>query len=191
MLEPRPQCRCYGFRVPVPAMTSAGISRPRVLLSGAAEVRLTTNELQTALRHEVAHVRRRDNLKKLLLRFVAFPAWAGWKRHGSKLRKWRLTMRPFRTLSEALDLAAALIKLSRLGSAEPPGRPDGSAGAHPAASTNARVERLVTWSDERLARRKDILIGMGHRSSSHGRGFGMTYSQLLVRVHTATEWLVR
>src|SRR5208283_82057 len=58
---------------PVPALIAVGIARPRVLLSGAAESVLSANELQAALNHEVAHVRRRDNLKKLLLRFVAFP----------------------------------------------------------------------------------------------------------------------
>ena len=48
-----------------PSMTAAGILRPKVLLSRAAESMLTASELQTALRHEVAHVRRCDNLKKL------------------------------------------------------------------------------------------------------------------------------
>jgi Zn-dependent protease with chaperone function len=63
------------LRIPqaVPAMIATGIVHPKVLLSVAAEFLLTPNELQTALNHEIAHVRRRDNLKKLLLRVVAFP----------------------------------------------------------------------------------------------------------------------
>src|SRR5438309_540004 len=51
----------------VPALTAVGILHPRVLLSGAAEFLLTAKELQTALRHELAHVRRGDNLKQFLL----------------------------------------------------------------------------------------------------------------------------
>ena len=45
----------------VPAMIAAGIVHPKVLLSGAAESLLSANELRTALNHEIAHVRRRDN----------------------------------------------------------------------------------------------------------------------------------
>ena len=56
-----------------PAMTVTGIFRPRILLSRAAQLELTGGELQAALNHELAHVRRADNLKKLLMRFVSFP----------------------------------------------------------------------------------------------------------------------
>jgi hypothetical protein len=58
---------------PAPAMLAGGIVNPRVLVSGAAEFVLTGNEMQAALNHEVAHVRRRDNLKKLVFRCVSFP----------------------------------------------------------------------------------------------------------------------
>src|ERR1700731_1086999 len=63
------------LRIPraVPALTAAGIFRPLVLMSDAVEAVLNASELQSALRHELAHVLRRDNLKKLLLRFVGFP----------------------------------------------------------------------------------------------------------------------
>ena len=54
----------------IPALTAAGILRPKVLVSSTAEFILTEKELHTALRHELAHVRRRDNLKKLALRLV-------------------------------------------------------------------------------------------------------------------------
>ncbi len=46
-----------------PPLTAAGILRPTVWLSGAAEFVLTERELLSALRHEVVHVRRRDNLR--------------------------------------------------------------------------------------------------------------------------------
>ena len=61
------------IRPAIPAMTAAGILKQRVLLSRSAEFLLSPRELQSAFNHELAHVRRRDNLKKLLLRFVAFP----------------------------------------------------------------------------------------------------------------------
>jgi hypothetical protein len=57
---------------------------------------------------------------------------------------------------------------------------------------NARVTRLIAWTDDRLASHYTL-------SPWYGIGavlavvavFAVTYSQLLVRVHTATEWLVR
>jgi Zn-dependent protease with chaperone function len=179
-----------------PAMTAAGIVHPRVLLSRAAEFVLNGNELQTALNHEVAHVRRRDNLKKLLLRFVAFPGMNGLEEAWLEATEMAADDAAVSNAGDALDLAAALIKLSRLGPAEPP--PELTAAlVHSGASVmNARVERLVTWTEERL-------VPAGKNSSSCelacGVGaalatitiFAITYSQLLVRVHTATEWLVR
>jgi len=105
------------LRIPriLPAMTAAGIVRPRVLMSGVAEFLLTANELQTALNHEVAHVRRRDNLKKLLLRFVAFPGMAALEAAWLEATEMAADDAAVSNAGEALDLAAALIKLSRLG----------------------------------------------------------------------------
>ena len=45
----------------VPPMTAAGIAHPKVLLSSAAEFVLSSNELKTALNHEIEHVRRRED----------------------------------------------------------------------------------------------------------------------------------
>src|SRR5581483_4154565 len=46
----------------------AGIRSPKVIVSGTAATVLSEHELQVAIRHELAHIRHRDNLKKLLLR---------------------------------------------------------------------------------------------------------------------------
>jgi Zn-dependent protease with chaperone function len=163
----------------LPAMTAAGIVRPRVLMSGAAEFVLTANELQTALNHEIAHVRRRDNLKKLLLRFVAFPGMAGLE------AAWL-------DATEILDLAAALIKLSRLGPAERPADLTAALVHSPIATMNARVERLVAWNEARRVpdHQQSRWYGLAATVATVAL-FAVTYSQLLVHVHTATEWLVR
>jgi Zn-dependent protease with chaperone function len=185
----------------IPAMTAAGIVWPRVLLSNTAESMLTANELQTALNHEVAHLRRRDNLKKLLLRFVAFPGMSNLEAAWLEDTEMAADDAAVANAGEALDLAAALIKLSRQGPVEFDS--DESAAdltaalAHsPASVMNARIERLIAWSEERLAPPQKF--SRWHRLG-YGLGaalatvvvFGVTYSQLLVRVHTATEWLVR
>ncbi len=176
----------------VPAMTAAGIVRPRVLLSGAAESVLTTSELQTALHHEIAHVRRRDNLKKLLLRFVAFPGMAGIEAAWLEATEMAADDAAVSNATEALDLASALIKLSRLGPLEPAVDLTAALVHSPTSAMNARVERLIAWSDERRVPSQNFspLYGLGATLASVAV-FAFTYSQLLVRVHTATEWLVR
>ena len=59
-----------------PPLSAAGVFRARVWLSSKAEQVLSESELHSALRHEFVHVRRRDNLRKLFLRFVTFPGMA-------------------------------------------------------------------------------------------------------------------
>jgi len=176
----------------VPAMTATGIVRPKVLLSAAAESMLTARELHTALNHEVAHVRRRDNLKKLLLRFVAFPGMSGLEAAWLEATEMAADDGAVSNAGEALDLAAALIKLARLGPVEAPVDLTAALIASPGAVMNARVERLIAWSDNRLAPppRFSLWYGLGAALAAVAL-FAVTYSQLLVHVHTATEWLVR
>jgi Zn-dependent protease with chaperone function len=183
----------------LPAMTVAGIVRPRVLLSSAAESVLTAAELQMALNHEIAHVRRRDNLKKLMLRCVAFPGMAGLEAAWLEATEMAADDAAVSNAGEALDLAAALIKLSRLEPVE-----WGSVHAaidltatlvHGSATVmSARVERLIAWRGGRLAPPRTFSLspwyGVGAAVATVAV-FAATYSQLLVRVHTATEWLVR
>jgi len=175
----------------LPAMTAAGILRPRVLLSGTAEALLTSGELQTALNHEVAHIRRQDNLKKLCLRFVAFPGMDGLEDAWLEATEMAADDAAVMSSSEALDLAAALIKLSRLG----PGQAVELTAAlvhSPAAFMNTRVNRLVSWSDDRRVplERPSPWYGVCAAAATIAL-FAITYTQLLIRVHTATEWLVR
>ena len=175
----------------VPAMTAAGIVRPKVLLSRTAEFLLNDGELKTALNHEVAHVRRRDNLKKLFLRFVAFPGMAGLEAAWLEATEMAADDAAVSNAGEALDLAAALIKLSRL--APQPSVDLTAALVQSSASVmNARVERLIAWNDEPRAKlhKASPWYGIGAALATIAL-FAVTYTQLLVHVHTATEWLVR
>jgi beta-lactamase regulating signal transducer with metallopeptidase domain len=175
-----------------PAMTATGILRPRVLLSSAAEFVLNTNELQTALNHEVAHVRRRDNLKKLVLRFIAFPGMSGLETAWLEATEMAADDAAVSNAGDALDLAAALIKLSRLGPVEAPIDLTAALVHSPASSMNARVARLIAWCDERRvpARKHSPWLGVGAAVTTV-LVCAVTYSHLLVRVHSATEWLVK
>lgn len=176
----------------VPAMAAAGIVRPKVLLSGAAESLLTASELRTALNHEITHVRRQDNLKKLLLRFVAFSGMAGLEAAWLEATEMAADDAAVANSSEALDLAAALIKLSRLGPVEPALDLAAALVHGPSAVVNARVERLIAWSDERRTRRQNFSSWYALAATLAALVlFTATYSQLLLGMHAATEWLVR
>ena len=176
----------------VPALAAAGIMQPRVLMSAAAEFVLAPKELQTALQHELVHVRRWDNLKKLVLRFVAFPGMNGLETAWLEATEMAADDAAVASASEALDLASALIKLSRLAPLEPPAELTTSLIHSPVAVINARVERLIAWSEERVApvQKYPSWYGLGAGVAVIAV-FAVNYSQLLVRVHTATEWLVR
>ncbi len=176
----------------VPPLTAAGIFRPSVWLSRAAEFVLTERELESALRHEVAHVRRRDNLRKLILRVVAFPGMAELESAWREATEMAADDAAVSSASEALDLAAAVIKLSRLAPLEAPAELTTALVHSPAECVNARVQRLITWTE----RRESAAPGHSLRYAlclavTVAVTLAVTYSELLVRVHTATEWLVR
>ena len=59
-----------------PPLTLVGVRRPRVLVSEATVALLSHQELHIALKHELAHMRSHDNLKKLVFRFCPFPGMA-------------------------------------------------------------------------------------------------------------------
>jgi beta-lactamase regulating signal transducer with metallopeptidase domain len=175
-----------------PTFVAAGILRPKVLLSHRAESVLTAKELQTALRHEFAHVRRRDNLRKLLICFAPFPGMAELEASWREASEMAADDAAVSSASEALDLAAALIKLSRLGPLEPPGELMTALLHSPAESVNARVERLIAWNERRQSPAKRYSLGYALCAAAAAMlTLAVTYSELLVRVHAATEWLVR
>jgi Zn-dependent protease with chaperone function len=160
-------------------------------MSGAAEFILTPKELQTALQHELAHVRRRDNLKKLLLRLVAFPGMSGLETAWLEATEMAADDAAVSSIGEALDLAAALIKLSRV-SSERPAELTAALMHSPAGLMNARVERLIAWEERRKIQAPRYSPWYGFCAGlAIVVGFAVTYGQLLARVHTATEWLVR
>ena len=173
-----------------PALMAAGIARPRVLLSETAEFLLTPRELQIALRHELGHIHRRDNVKKLALCAIAFPGMSKLETAWREMSEMAADDAAVANECEALDLAAALIKLSRLAPMEPAILMTGLLHG-PAACLNARVERLLAWRERPQT--------PSHRAWWQGvaaglavvAGFAVVYSHLLIQVHTATEWLVR
>jgi beta-lactamase regulating signal transducer with metallopeptidase domain len=182
-----------------PPLTAAGILRPSVWLSEAAEFVLTRRELQCALRHERVHLWRRDNLRKLMLRLVAFLGMAELESAWREATEMAADDAAVANAAEALDLAAAVIKLSRLVPLQPAAELTTALVHTPAESVNARVERLIAWEERRQRPRQEGSRQQWWSRYALGAGFGvigiavlaLTYGELLLQVHAATEWLVR
>jgi Zn-dependent protease with chaperone function len=172
-----------------PTLTVAGVCAPKVLVSDAAVAMLNPAELRTALRHEMAHALRYDNLKKLVFRFSVFPAMAGLEHAWSEETEMAADDAAVSSFPDALDLAAALIKVSRLGAIQSSGELT-MALLHSSTALRARVQRLVAWKKERKPQT--------HRSWLYVLPAAAavvvvvaTYGSVLNQMHAVTEWLVR
>jgi Zn-dependent protease with chaperone function len=172
-----------------PTLTVAGVCAPKVLVSEAAVAMLSPAELRTALRHEIAHALRYDNLKKLVFRFSVFPAMAGLEHAWSEETEMAADDAAVSSFHDALDLAAALIKVSRLGTMEFPGELT-MALLHSSTALRARVQRLVAWKKERKPQT--------HRGWLYAIPVAAavvvvvaTYGSVLNQMHAVTEWLVQ
>jgi Zn-dependent protease with chaperone function len=174
-----------------PSLTVAGVREPKVLVSEAAIAALTPLELRTALKHEMAHAQTYDNLKKLLFRFSAFPGMAGLERTWSEQSELAADDAAVSCSRDALDLAGALIKVSRLSTLRPQAALT-TGLLHSSTALGTRVQRLVSWEKQPAA-------GTGSKHlryalpSLGGVLFLVvaTYGSALTCVHEITEWLVR
>lgn len=172
-------------------LTAAGIVKPTVWLSPAAEHLLTERELRGALRHEMVHVRRQDNLRKLVFHLVAFPGMAKLENAWREAAEMAADDAAVSNRAEALDLAAAVIKLSRFAQLDPPASLTTALVHGPIETVNARVERLICWNEMRQKqagyRTKYVFCTVAAIALT----LGANYIHLLIFVHEATELLVR
>jgi len=186
-IEMRTRVPVFRTDTDLPAVIVSGVWKPRILVSDAALSLLTPAELRTALNHETAHVRYFDNLRKLLFRFSAFPGMARLEAAWSEAAEMAADDAAVSNFTDALDLASALIKLSRLSPIQV------SSHLTTALLSNSlplRLERLFAWHKKRRTEDRPkrslyalLVVTMIVLVS--------TYPDLLLRVHAVTEWLVR
>ena len=106
-----------------PLLALAGIFHPRLLVSQAVLRSLSAEELDLALQHEHAHHISRDNLKRLFLLLAPAPIpllrnFSSIERCWVKVSEWAADDEAVRGDSDrALSLAAALLRVARLGAA--------------------------------------------------------------------------
>lgn len=176
-------------RSDAPPIAVVGVRKPRVLVSEATVAILTPDELSIALRHELAHVRSHDNLKKLIFRFCSFPGMSRLEDAWSHTAELAADDMAVSKMDEAVDLAAALVKLSRV-------IPKHAAPACTigliTGSISARVARLLAWDGSH----KTSLLHLRARYVFAPAFVTLlwviaTYRPVLALTHEATEWLVR
>jgi Zn-dependent protease with chaperone function len=171
-------------------LTVAGVCAPKVLVSEAALAMLNPPELRTALRHEIAHAIRYDNLKKLLFRFSAFPAMADLEYAWAEEAEMAADDAAVSSFDDALDLAAALIKVSRLGPMKSSGELT-MALLHSSTALSARVRRLVAWDKTQKPPTRGRWLYALPAAAAIAIGVVTTYGAVLTQMHAVTEWLVR
>jgi Zn-dependent protease with chaperone function len=172
-----------------PPLIVVGVRHPRVIVSESTIALLTPDELRMALKHELEHMKSRDNLKRLILVFCPFPGMVKLESAWSQAAELAADDAAVSNQRDALDLAAALVKLSRLVPVKAP--PVCSAG-FVAGSISERVACLLDWDEASKSRRVRIrtwfvipfavavslLVTVAHRP-------------VLALTHEVTEWLVR
>ena len=175
-----------------PALTVAGLGSPRVVVSDTAYSVLTPDELKTALRHEFAHVRSRDNWKKLVFRVLQFPGMSALESAWSEKAEMAADDAAVSSFDDALDLASALIKLSRLAPVQiAPEFASGLLHSSPA-SLSIRVRRLFQWNhpERKLRSRSSWKLWLPVTAMILAT-ITLNYGFVLVQMHEVTEWLVR
>ncbi len=165
-----------------------GVRVPRILISASACKILNNGELRAAVRHETAHSRSRDNLKKAILNCLPFPGMASLEEAWQEASEFAADDGAVSSRDEAVDLAAALIKLARHFPCQ--AVPDLATGLVSAVgSVTTRVERLMAWRESSVARpylwRYVIVVAF-----IAFVGLAAKLGPALVLVHSLTERLV-
>jgi beta-lactamase regulating signal transducer with metallopeptidase domain len=179
----------FQSRRETPPLTLVGVRNPKVLVSEDAVALLSHDELQIALRHELEHMKSHDNLKKLIFCFCPFPAMTGLESAWSQAAELAADDAAVSNQRDAVDLAAALVKLSRLVTvaAVPV-----CAMSFVAGSLTQRVELLLGWDEASKARRVQIrtwfVIPFAIATSLL---VTIAYGPVLALTHEVTEFLIR
>ncbi len=170
-----------------PPLTLVGFRKPRVLVSDSAVSLLSTDELEIAFKHELAHIQTIDNLKKLIFRFCPFPGMAALEIAWSQTAELAADDAAVSSLEDAVNLASALVKLSRLVPVEP--APVCTVGLVTGA-LGTRVARLLAWDESGKAQPPFRWWYTIPSALTALACIVWTYGPTLALTHEVTEWLV-
>jgi len=170
-----------------PALMLVGVCRPKVMVSDMAAAVLSEQELQVAVRHELAHKRSWDNLKKLVINAIPFPGMCGVEAAWREAAELAADDAAVNSRQDALDLASALIKLSR--SSQQWAEPELASGLVCGSSAiSLRVRRLLEW--RAAGSRLRCAWPWALLSTFIAVGIATQYGAMLVLTHRLTELIV-
>lgn len=129
-----------------PALILVGICKPKVMVSDMAATLLSDQELHAAVRHELGHKSSWDNLKKILISATPFPGMSSLENAWRDAAELAADDAAVAHRQDALDLAAALIKLSRSSAKQWSEAVLASELLSGSSSVGPRVKRLLEWS---------------------------------------------
>jgi hypothetical protein len=181
----------FRSRRETPPLALVGVRKPRVLVSESTIALLSDDELHIALKHELAHMQSRDNFKKLVFRFCPFPGMAKLESAWSQAAELAADDAAVSNLDDAVDLAAALVKLSRLLPVE--AAPVCTVG-FVTGSISARVVRLLAWNEDEARKTQTMRMRSWYVIPPALVVLSCifaTYGPVLALTHEVTEWLVR
>ena len=172
-----------------PPLLLYGVSAPKVLASEGAVAVLNPDELRVAVRHEIGHIRSRDNLKKLLVYAAFFPGMTSLEQEWQDAAEFAADEAAVSNSEDAVDLASALIKLADLApQQELPAFTTGLVNC--SALVRMRVQRLLDWNESgsQSVQRTwwlflPLMLASGFYTGAH-------YGQALLFTHRFTEWFI-
>ena len=172
----------------LPPLVLYGVLTPRVLVSDIAVSLLSPDEMRVAVKHEMEHMRSRDNLKKLILHGAPFPGMGSLERAWQEAAEFAADEAAVSNSDDAVDLAAALIKLCDLVPVQD--LPAFTTGlVDMTALVNVRVRRLLAWNEHKGRHARlwlwfapIFLIALPYAFAHYG--------QALMITHRATEWFI-
>jgi hypothetical protein len=147
-----------------PVLMLAGVVRPRLVVSRGVIGALAPDQLAVAVRHEWAHRMAHDNLKRLLLLAIpdVLPRLRGLRsleRAWARMAEWAADDRAVgRSSRRSVALAAALVRVARMGSA-PALTPLATSLLADRGDLAARVDRLLHPAARPAASRAWIVSG--------------------------------
>jgi Zn-dependent protease with chaperone function len=173
-----------------PPLVVAGFFRQKLLISSSTAGLLSEEELTRAIAHESAHIRNHDNIKKLMLRVCSFPPAHRLEHKWLAALEMAADENAVNNKREALDLASALVKASRLSvpTAELATNLTTDAGQ----LLQVRVERLLAW--DKASRTLSVKL---LRYVSVGLALtvailtAVSYQTLLFQMHSLAELLMK
>jgi Zn-dependent protease with chaperone function len=168
----------------------SGLRNQKLFVSSDLTAVLDPKELERAIAHEMVHAKRRDNLAKLLVTLCGVAGADEIRRAWLHALELTADEAAVTRKAEALDLASALVKVSRQQRQVIPELASGLADSSPA-PLSERVERLLAWHERREQQAWRLRWPAVATCMALAIAAVVSYHSILLQVHTFTEWLVR